>query len=111
MGVSSINQRTLHCRYIQSTQARDSQTMIIAMIFLGIVAISGAIPSPPEGMNSTDAKNPDSVRSQWKCPEYGVDFYGYVLEEIAGIQTWQRCGEMCHAHKTCAFWTWTQEIL
>jgi len=40
------------------------------------------------------------------CVEYNTDYLGNDIEHYSNVWTWEQCGKICHAHKTCNYWTW-----
>merc|ERR1712098_616566 len=42
-----------------------------------------------------------------RCPMYNIDFYGYDVDELDGLDDWNECGHACSLmpESTCKFWT------
>merc|ERR1712243_29542 len=50
-----------------------------------------------------------STTKSYRCPEYALDFAGADIEHVDHVTSWQFCGALCDAHKTCSHWTWSIE--
>merc|ERR1712133_272327 len=42
-----------------------------------------------------------------QCPLYDVDYFGYDIDVIGEISSWEECGYLCHLTSGCNYWTWT----
>ena len=47
-----------------------------------------------------------SEKSTGRCVEYGIDYFGYDIDRIYNINHWSDCGQKCHDHRSCSYWTW-----
>ena len=46
-------------------------------------------------------------QSTGRCVEYGIDYSGYDVDTLSGIQHWQDCAYQCRDHKACSYWSWS----
>ena len=45
-------------------------------------------------------------QSSGRCVEYGIDYKGYDIDIIYGIQHWQDCASQCKDSRSCSYWSW-----
>ena len=56
---------------------------------------------------SPPAERKPLEQSTGRCVEYGIDYSGYDIDTLTGIQHWQDCAYKCRDHKACAYWSWS----
>ena len=47
------------------------------------------------------------AQSTGRCVEYGIDYSGYDLEVVTGIQYWLDSAYQCRDHRSYSYWSWS----
>merc|ERR1712059_236453 len=68
--------------------SQDPRMQIVFILFLSCVAAS------------------NSKVSKWNCPESGWFDEGDIVEAVNGLDTWQKCGQVCGLLNSCKFWSY-----
>jgi len=76
------------------------------MIFPAVLLLAASLVSATPLLASEDLQPANKSSTYWACPEYGFNFGGYDITHYDNIHSWQECGALCHAHKTCTHWVW-----
>merc|ERR1711935_330906 len=83
----------------QPTALKMKTAATFVVLFAAAVAMKLEEPPPVE-------RKP-LEQSTGRCVEYGIDYSGYDIETLTGIQHWQDCAYKCRDHKACAYWSWS----